>query len=32
VRLLDDVHPLGDTRAVMLERPSREAIELVEVG
>src|SRR3984893_13628730 len=32
VGLLDDVHPLGDTRAVMIEGPSREAIELVEVG
>ena len=32
VQLLDDVHPLGDTRAVLIEGPSREAIELVEVG
>jgi len=32
VRLLDDVHPLGDTRSVLIEGPSREVIELVEVG
>jgi hypothetical protein len=31
VRFLEQEHPLGDTRAVMIEGPSREAIELVEV-
>ena len=30
VTLLSDVYPLGDTRAVMLEGPSREGLELVE--
>jgi catechol 2,3-dioxygenase-like lactoylglutathione lyase family enzyme len=32
VTILQDVYPLGDTRAVMIEGPSREAIELVETG
>ena len=32
VRFLEEPHALGDTRAVMIEGPSREAIELVEVG
>jgi catechol 2,3-dioxygenase-like lactoylglutathione lyase family enzyme len=32
VRVLEEPHALGDTRAVMIEGPSREAIELVEVG
>jgi catechol 2,3-dioxygenase-like lactoylglutathione lyase family enzyme len=31
VTFLDGPYPLGDTRAVMIEGPSREAIELVEV-
>jgi len=31
VRFLDGPYRLGDTRAVMIEGPSREAIELVEV-
>ena len=31
VRFLEPPYPLGDTRAVMIEGPSREAIELVEV-
>ena len=31
VRLLQEPYPLGDTRAVMVEGPSREALELVEV-
>jgi catechol 2,3-dioxygenase-like lactoylglutathione lyase family enzyme len=31
VRLLDEPYELGDTRAVMIEGPSREALELVEV-
>src|SRR5215468_2443529 len=31
VKLLEDAYPLGDTRAVMIEGPSREALELVEV-
>jgi hypothetical protein len=30
VRFLSDPYRLGDTRAVMIEGPSREAIELVE--
>jgi catechol 2,3-dioxygenase-like lactoylglutathione lyase family enzyme len=30
VRFLEEVHALGDTRAVMIEGPSREALELVE--
>jgi catechol 2,3-dioxygenase-like lactoylglutathione lyase family enzyme len=32
VTLLEDPYPLGDTRAAMIEGPSREALELVEVG
>jgi hypothetical protein len=32
VRFLGESYKLGDTRAVMIEGPSREAIELVEVG
>ena len=32
VTFLDGPYQLGDTRAVMIEGPSREAIELVEVG
>ena len=31
VKFLEGPHPLGDTRAVMIEGPSREALELVEV-
>ncbi|HEY7037821.1 MAG TPA: hypothetical protein VID28_03170 [Methylomirabilota bacterium] len=31
VRFLENVYRLGDTRAVMIEGPSREAIELVEI-
>jgi hypothetical protein len=31
VVLLEPAHRLGDTRAAMIEGPSREAIELVEV-
>jgi catechol 2,3-dioxygenase-like lactoylglutathione lyase family enzyme len=31
VRFLEECYPLGDTRAVMIEGPSREALELVEV-
>jgi catechol 2,3-dioxygenase-like lactoylglutathione lyase family enzyme len=31
VTFLEQPHPLGDTRALMIEGPSREAIELVEV-
>jgi catechol 2,3-dioxygenase-like lactoylglutathione lyase family enzyme len=31
IMFLDGPYPLGDTRAVMIEGPSREAIELVEV-
>lgn len=31
VRFLEEPHALGDTRAVMIEGPSREALELVEV-
>jgi catechol 2,3-dioxygenase-like lactoylglutathione lyase family enzyme len=31
VRFLDGPYPLGDTRAVMIEGPSREALELVEI-
>jgi hypothetical protein len=31
VTFLAPPYPLGDTRAVMIEGPSREAIELVEV-
>jgi hypothetical protein len=29
---VEEPYPLGDTRAVMIEGPSREAPELVEVG
>ncbi len=32
VTLLEEPYRLGDTRAVMIEGPSREALELVEVG
>ena len=32
VTLLEEPYPLGDTRAVMIEGPSREALELVEVA
>jgi hypothetical protein len=32
VTLLEGPYPLGDTRAVMIEGPSREALELVEIG
>jgi catechol 2,3-dioxygenase-like lactoylglutathione lyase family enzyme len=32
VTVLDGPYPLGDTRAVMIEGPSREALELVEVA
>ena len=32
VRFLEEPYKLGDTRAVMIEGPSREALELVEVG
>jgi catechol 2,3-dioxygenase-like lactoylglutathione lyase family enzyme len=32
VTFLQEPYPLGDTRAVMIEGPSREALELVEVG
>jgi hypothetical protein len=31
VRFLEQEHRLGDTRAVMIEGPSREAIELIEI-
>ena len=31
VTFIEDPYPLGDTRAVMIEGPSREALELVEV-
>jgi catechol 2,3-dioxygenase-like lactoylglutathione lyase family enzyme len=31
VTFLEDPYPLGDTRAVMIEGPSREALELVEI-
>ncbi len=31
VKFLEQPYPLGDTRAVMIEGPSREAIELVEI-
>jgi hypothetical protein len=31
VKFLEEPYELGDTRAVMIEGPSREAIELVEV-
>jgi catechol 2,3-dioxygenase-like lactoylglutathione lyase family enzyme len=32
VVFLEEPYPLGDTRAVMIEGPSREALELVEIG
>ena len=32
VRFLEEPYPLGDTRAVMIEGPSREALELVEIA
>ena len=32
VRFLEEPYALGDTRAVMIEGPSREALELVEVA
>jgi hypothetical protein len=32
VRFLEEPYKLGETRAVMIEGPSREALELVEVG
>jgi catechol 2,3-dioxygenase-like lactoylglutathione lyase family enzyme len=32
VTFLEEPHPLGNTRAVMIEGPSREALELVEVA
>ncbi|MGH7388745.1 MAG: VOC family protein [Candidatus Rokuibacteriota bacterium] len=32
VTFLEEPYPLGDTRAVMIEGPSREALELVEIG
>ena len=32
VKFLAPAYPLGDTRAVMIEGPSREALELVEIG
>jgi catechol 2,3-dioxygenase-like lactoylglutathione lyase family enzyme len=32
VTFLEEPHALGDTRAVMIEGPSREALELVEIG
>ena len=31
VKILEEPYKLGDTRAVLIEGPSREAIELVEV-
>jgi hypothetical protein len=31
VGILEEPHPLGETRAAMIEGPSREALELVEV-
>jgi hypothetical protein len=31
VAILDPVHRVGDSRAVLIEGPSREAIELIEV-
>ena len=31
VTFLEEPYPLGDTRAVMIEGPSREALELVEI-
>ncbi len=32
VTFLEEPYPLGDTRAAMIEGPSREALELVEVS
>jgi catechol 2,3-dioxygenase-like lactoylglutathione lyase family enzyme len=32
VTLLEEPHPVGDTRAAMIEGPSREALELIEVN
>jgi hypothetical protein len=32
VTFLSDIYPLGETRAVMIEGPSREGLELVEEG
>ena len=32
VTFLEQPYKLGDTRAVMIEGPSREALELVEIG
>jgi 4-hydroxyphenylpyruvate dioxygenase-like putative hemolysin len=32
VRFLEEPYTLGDTRAVMIEGPSREALELVEIA
>ena len=32
VRILEEPYELGDTRAVMIEGPSREALELVEMA
>jgi hypothetical protein len=32
VRFLEEPYRLGDTRAVMIEGPSREALELVEIA
>jgi catechol 2,3-dioxygenase-like lactoylglutathione lyase family enzyme len=32
ITFLEQPYPLGDTRALMIEGPSREAIELVEIG
>ena len=31
VKFLEEPYKLGDTRAVMIEGPSREALELVEI-
>ena len=31
ITFLQETYPLGDTRAVMIEGPSREAIEIVEI-
>jgi hypothetical protein len=32
VAVLEEPYALGDTRAIMIEGPSREALELVEAG
>jgi hypothetical protein len=32
VTFLSDIYPLGETRAMMIEGPSREQLELVEVA